>query len=183
MESKTSTLQMLNYFPHDRQMAACYHHTVIHGVSIAKPEMNRTIRHQSHEPGIPRVLFLRCRKRSAIFLHVFSWPHFTSPSLGRARLLLVVRPALKKTEIPENEGRHAYTTPEIEVKNMSDNNEHQRVLKQEAHKKRRINFHREHGRWPEDSEISDAAAPQTAATTPATVEQDHPFDYLSEPRG
>src|SRR5712671_315399 len=36
-------------------------------------------------------------------------------------------------------------------------------LKQEAHKKKKIDFHREHGRWPEDSEISDASTTQTEA--------------------
>ncbi len=66
---------------------------------------------------------------------------------------------------------------------MSDNNnEHQRILKQEAHKKKRIDFHREHGRWPDDSEISDASTTETKATATAIVEQDDPFDYLFEPR-
>jgi hypothetical protein len=63
-----------------------------------------------------------------------------------------------------------------------DNNEHQRILKQQAHQEKRRVFHLEHGRWPEDSEISDVSTTQTVATTPATVEQDDPFDRLFEPR-
>jgi len=57
----------------------------------------------------------------------------------------------------------------------NDNNEHQRALKQEAHKKKRIDFHREHGRWPDDSEISEAPSP-------AAVQPDDPFDRWFEPR-
>lgn len=63
----------------------------------------------------------------------------------------------------------------------NDNNEHQRLLKQQAHQEKRRAFYLEHGRWPADSEISDAANPQTEAPT-TTVEQHDPFDYLFESR-
>ena len=65
----------------------------------------------------------------------------------------------------------------------NDNNEHQRLLKQQAHQEKQRAFYLEHGRWPADGEISDAANTQTEAVTTATVEQDDPLDGLFEPRG
>jgi len=65
----------------------------------------------------------------------------------------------------------------------NDSNEHHRLLKQQAHQEKRRAFYLEHGRWPADGEISDAANTQTEATTTTTVEQDDPLDYLFEPRG
>lgn len=57
----------------------------------------------------------------------------------------------------------------------NDNNEHQRLLKQQAHQEKRRIFYLKHGCWPKDSEI--AEAPITA-----TFEQIEPFDLLFEPR-
>jgi hypothetical protein len=64
----------------------------------------------------------------------------------------------------------------------NDSNEHQRFLKQQAHQEKQRAFYLEHGRWPANGEISDAANTQTEANTTTTVEQDDSLDYLFEPR-
>ncbi len=55
---------------------------------------------------------------------------------------------------------------------MSDNNEHQRFLKQQELQEKRIAFYRDHGYWPKDK----------APATPPAIQQDDPLDYLFEPR-
>lgn len=57
------------------------------------------------------------------------------------------------------------------------NNEHERLLKQEAYKKKQIDFYRKNGRWPEDSEISEAPTTTTAARI-----QNDDFERLFQPR-
>lgn len=58
------------------------------------------------------------------------------------------------------------------------NNEYERTLKQEAYRKKQIDFYRKHGRWPEDSEISEAPTTPTVAA----VDENEDFDRLFVPR-
>ena len=57
----------------------------------------------------------------------------------------------------------------------NDNQGQQRLLQQEAYRKRRIDFYRQHGRWPEDWEISEGPATPTGPPDP--------LERLFAPRG
>jgi hypothetical protein len=57
------------------------------------------------------------------------------------------------------------------------NNECERALMQEAYKKKQIDFCHKHGRWPEDSEISEAPTIDTTARV-----RDDGLESLFEPR-
>ena len=75
-----------------------------------------------------------------------------------------------------------YTTSEVEVRNMSEeNNEHQRFLKQQANRKKQLDFYYKHGRLPEDSEISEAPTSATSLQQEYLLDDDL-FDDLFVPR-